>query len=102
MGCDTIPPFEANMRMALRAQSQCSRTLEVLAGLKNPPVVIARQANVSTGPQQNNFGVSRGETERSPTELLEKTDGERLDTGTTAQAVSGHPTLEAVDAKHRA
>jgi hypothetical protein len=58
MGCDQIPGFEANMRMALRAQNQCRTTLETLAGIKNPPVVYARQANVTTGPQQINNGVA--------------------------------------------
>ena len=46
------------MRLALRAQSQCRATLETLAVLKNPPVVYAKQANVTTGPQQVNNGVS--------------------------------------------
>ena len=92
------------MKMALRAQSQCARTIEVLSALKNPPVVIAKQANVTTGPQQNNFGVpSRtGEVKNKPTELLEASDGERLDTGTTGAAVRGDPALATVDAQHRA
>jgi hypothetical protein len=46
------------MRMALRAQNQCRTTLETLAGIKNPPVVYAKQANVTTGPQQINNGVA--------------------------------------------
>jgi hypothetical protein len=44
--------------MALRAQSQCRATLETLAAIKNPPIVYARQANVTTGPQQINNGVA--------------------------------------------
>ena len=104
MGSDTIPPFEANMKMALRAQAQCARTIEVLSALKNPPIVIAKQANVTTGPQQNNFGVpSRArETENKRTELLEAQDGERLDSGTAAEAIRGDPALATVDEKHRA
>ncbi len=58
MSCEHIPGFEANMRMALRAQSQCRATLETLAAIKNPPVVYARQANVTTGPQQINNGTA--------------------------------------------
>lgn len=58
LGCDMIPGFEANLRMALRAQSQCRATLETLAAIKNPPVVFARQANVTTGPQQINNGTA--------------------------------------------
>ena len=99
---DLLQHFEAFMRMALRAQSQCRATLETLAAIKNPPVVYARQANVTTGPQQNNFGVARGEAEIKRTELLETNDGERLDTRTTAQAVRSDTTLEALDAKHGA
>lgn len=74
MGCDAVVAFECNMRMALRAQSQCRATLETLANIKNPPTVFARQANIAHAPQQVNNGVpvpvSRaGETENSQTEL---------------------------------
>jgi hypothetical protein len=44
------------MRLALKGQAQCRSTLETLVALKNPPVVIAGQANISTGPQQVNNG----------------------------------------------
>ena len=58
MGCDNAPAFEANMRVGLRAQSQCRATLEALAAIKNPPIIYARQANVTTGPQQVNNGAA--------------------------------------------
>jgi hypothetical protein len=58
MTCDTVPGFEANFRMALRSQSQCRATLETLAAIKNPPVIYAKQANVTTGPQQINNGTA--------------------------------------------
>lgn len=45
---------ESYMRLALKAQSQCARTIEVLAAIKNPPVVFAKQANISHGHQQVN------------------------------------------------
>lgn len=48
------PNFEAFMRLALKAQAQCRATLETLATIKNPPIVYANQANVTTGPQQIN------------------------------------------------
>lgn len=53
-----VKHIELDLRLALKAQAQCCRTLEVLAAMKNPPVVLARQANVTTGPQQinNNTG----------------------------------------------
>jgi hypothetical protein len=53
-----MPNLEGFMRMALRAQSQCRATLETLATIKNPPIVYARQANVTTGPQQINNGTA--------------------------------------------
>lgn len=93
MGCDHAPAFEANMRMALRAQSQCRATIETLATIKNPPIVYARQANIANGPQQVNNGVSstphaREEKQVQSNELL--TDGVEhgptLDTRGTAAA----------------
>jgi hypothetical protein len=53
-----MPNLEGFMRLALRAQSQCRATLETLAAIKNPPIVYARQANVTTGPQQINNGTA--------------------------------------------
>jgi hypothetical protein len=47
------------LRYGLRAQAQCRATLETLASVKNPPVIYARQANVTTGPQQVNNGITR-------------------------------------------
>ena len=47
------------MRLALKAQGQCRATLETLANIKNPPVVVARQANISNGPQQVNNSVNK-------------------------------------------
>lgn len=48
------------MRLALKAQGQCRATLETLANLKNPPVVVARQANIANGPQQVNNTMNAG------------------------------------------
>lgn len=92
MGCDQAPAFEVNMRMALRAQSQCRATLETLAAIKNPPTVYAHQANVTSGPQQINNGTaafaSAPENENQQSKLMEVPNGEWLDTGTTS-ATSG-------------
>ena len=48
--------IEGFMKLALRAQSQCRATLETLAAIKNPPIIYAKQANVTSGPQQINNG----------------------------------------------
>lgn len=45
---------EAYLRLALKAQNQSRLTLETLATIKNPPLLIAKQANITTGQQQVN------------------------------------------------
>jgi len=47
-GAEYMPNFEIFMRTALKAQSQCRATLETLAAIKNPPLVYAKQANITT------------------------------------------------------
>jgi hypothetical protein len=88
MAQDHLPNLEVMLKLALRAQSQSRATLETLAAIKNPPVVIARQANVTTGPQQVNNGVTAPararKKRRPPNELLEDKDGKRLDTRATS------------------
>ena len=94
------------MRLALKAQAQCTRTLEVLAAIKNPPVVIAKQANIAQQQQVNN-GIpteqaSRGpEIEKSPTQLLETLPDERLESGTAATASGADPQLATVATVNR-
>lgn len=103
-----IPGFEANMRMALRAQNQSRATIEALASLKNPPVLFAKQANIAHGPQQVNNGTqpqavapTRDESQNQPNKVLEHSTNELLDTGTKGKAGRGHPPLETVVAVHR-
>ncbi len=106
MSCDHIPGFEANMRMALRAQSQCRATLETLATIKNPPIVFAKQANIANGPQQVNNGVSanvatREEKPIQSNELLEQEHGKRLDSGTSGAASCANPHMDTVGKVYR-
>lgn len=108
MAADLLDPYEVHMRLALKAQAQCTRTLEVLAAIKNPPVVIAKQANIAQGHQQVNNSIptgptSRGwETEKSPNKLLETLPDERLDCGTPTTASGADSDLATVGAVHRA
>jgi len=94
---------EVYLRLALKAQTQCRATLETLATIKNPPIIYARQANVTTGPQQVNNGMApitrTRETENAPPQLLEAQHGKRLDTGTTGTASRGDPTMATVGAR---
>ena len=71
------------MRLGLRAQSKCRATLETLAEMKNPPVVLARQANTSNGPQQVNNGPAPGAartTESRPRQTIFREQGRLLNT----------------------
>ncbi len=104
MTCDHVAGFEANMRMALRAQSQCRATLETLAAIKNPPIIYARQANVTTGPQQINNGTSaparEREIETEQTQLSGGTHELLPDARTSGQTSGVNPTLETLGEKH--
>jgi hypothetical protein len=103
MACKDGEAFETNMRVALRAQSQCRATLETLAMLKNPPVVFAKQANVANN-QQINVGVPSGarEIKAEPSKLSGGSD--ELCPNSRAPALAGgvEPTVEAVAAVDRA
>jgi len=95
------------MRMALRAQAQCRATLETLAEIKNPPVVYARQANVTTGPQQVNNSLPAYPSLRArdsippPERPLEEINGQRLDTRAPCTPGAIDPHLAAVGAIDR-
>ena len=106
MGGDSLATFEGNVRVALRAQSQCRATLETLAAIKNPPIVYARQANIAQGPQQVNNGVAppsrAGENENVQNKLLEARNDKCLDTRAAGAAIGGDTALETVGALHRA
>jgi hypothetical protein len=101
MGCTNLTQFEVDMRIALRAQSQCRATLETLAAIKNPPIIYARQANVTTGPQQVNNGMpasSRArEIESEPNQLSEGSIELLPDTRASGDASRVNPALEALE-----
>ena len=93
-----ISNAETYMKLGLKSQSQSRANLEALIGMKKPRSELVKQTNIAHGHQQvNNFP----EKENPPNELLEKTDGERLDPGTLQGAVSGDSTLETVGEQHR-
>lgn len=85
---DTMSKMESYLRLALKAQAQCARTIEVLANLKNPPIVYAKQANIANGNQQVNNGTMEtsthtGKTVNQQNELLEANNGRTtMDTST--------------------
>lgn len=89
-----INATETYMRLALKAQSQCARTIEVLAAMKNPPVIFAKQTNISHGNQQVNNGSNPNTTHtgkiiNQPNELLEANHGKKtMDSRTTQTTIS--------------
>jgi hypothetical protein len=93
-----MPNLEGFMRLALRAQSQCRATLETLSAIKNPPIVYARQANVTTGPQQINNGIAvpsqAREIESEQTQLSGGSHELLPDARASGQASRVNPALE--------
>lgn len=100
---ETFDSFERLLRLAFKAQSQARATVETLAAMKNPPVMFAKQANLTTGPQQINNGVAPArETESTPNKLLEQTHGNWLEPVTASGAGRGDPDVAALGAVDRA
>jgi hypothetical protein len=90
---------ERLLRLAFRAQSQSRATVETLGNMKNPPMVFARQANLTTGPQQVNNGVAlppANEPLRRNELLLEQADATTLDTITARSPGRGNPRVAAL------
>ncbi len=105
MSAELMNHFDTYLRLGLRAQSQCCRTLEALAEIKNPPVVFAKTANIAHQQQVNN-GVVAAESrpptvDNPPNKLLECVPGERLDFGTTATTSGADPQLAALEQVNR-
>lgn len=101
---DYLYAADTYMKLALRAQSQCRATLEALVTIKNPPVVYAKQANVTTGPQQvnntvNNCAAPVAEAEKLPNELSGGQHELRENRRASQTAVGSNPALEAVGKK---
>ena len=100
-----IKQYQTFFLLALKAQNQCRMTLETLALIKNPPV-FASQTNIAHGPQQVNNGTAppgattapslAGNLQNVKNELLETTNGERLDTAASRKAEVTYPQMATV------
>lgn len=101
MACEYISQMETNLRLALKAQAQCARTVEVLATIKNPPIVFAKQANIAQGHQQINNGnqsiTHAGKTKKSSNELLSEDSNATLDSRGTTKTGGANQELAAVE-----
>lgn len=100
--CEYLNQMETNLRLALKAQAQCARTVEVLAAMKNPPIVFAKQANIAHGHQQVNNGVQpathAGKNIDSSNELLSENSNATLDARGEIETGSINQELAAVGA----
>ncbi len=111
-----LKQFQVNLTLALKAQAQCRATLEALAEIKNPrPVLITKQANITSGHQQVNNGTTAesgsvragasahtAENSSPQNRLLEQQHGNELDTRTPSTSGGADPHLETVAAGYRA
>ena len=99
--CEYLNHKETNLRLALKAQAQCARTVEVLAAMKYPPIVFAKQANIAHSHQQINNGhqspTHAGKTINSANELLSEDSNAALDSRGTIEAGRTNQKLEAVE-----
>ena len=86
--------LEGFLKLGLKAQNQMRHTLETLGKLKNPPVVIAKQANLATNQQVNNH--SRDEKTIVPNELSGGQHELCQNNGTSSDAVTDDSSVEAV------
>jgi len=91
--------LEGFLKLGLKAQNQMRHTLETFGKLKNPPVVIAKQANLATNQQVNNH--SRDEKTIVPNELSAGVQHELCqNNGTSRDAVTDDSSVEAVAQVH--
>ncbi|MBK6758840.1 MAG: hypothetical protein IPG70_15120 [Moraxellaceae bacterium] len=103
---------ETYLKLALKAQSQCAKTIETLANIKYPSTVsFVKQANIGQSvqvnngtPPPNNLNSTRahGKKQKQANELLEHHHGERLDIGTTGEAIPVNTRMETVATVNRA
>ena len=105
MQCEYLNQMETNLRLALKAQAQCARTVEVLATMRNPPIVFAKQANIAQGHQQINNGnqsaTHAGKTKNPANELLSEDSNAALDTRGTVETGGANQELAAVETVDR-
>lgn len=95
---------ETYLRLGLKAQNQCRTTLETLTAIKRPPILIAKQANISAGHQQINNVQVNGVSPVDQIRPIQLSEIEHeLHKNTRAQSLESDPysTLEAMGAVNR-
>jgi hypothetical protein len=89
--------FKACMDLALRAQNQCRKNIMALHALKNPQyTTFVKQQNVAFNQQVNN-DIIESQKIKLENELLEKKDGQRLDTRKTKATIKAYSEMETLE-----
>ncbi len=95
--------FEGFMRIAMKAQAQCSLTLRTLSEIKNPrqTAFIKQQNNANQQVVNNNLSCAQ-ETVKTPNELLREGESlETVDKGRETAAIEARPRMEALEEVNR-
>ena len=100
-GTTNADHIELLSKLALKAQNQCRTTIATLSEMKNPKrAMFVKQLNQANQMQVNNSKDSDSEIQKKTSnpanELLEQTDGERLDTRTTGETIGDDDAVKAV------
>jgi len=95
-----LPPTQALMSLAFKAQNQSRATLQALVQMKQPShTTFVKQANIAQGHQQvNNLAEKNLKLQN---ELLEEKDGEWLDRGAKRATEEANTEMEALAEVHR-
>ena len=98
-----INQIEVFINIAFRAQSQCRKTLAVLAELKHPrrTTFIKQQNNAITQQVNNEVKSNPKNFEKVANELLEIKHEQRLDTRTAPSSITTDPTMATVEVCRR-
>jgi hypothetical protein len=107
---DRFDGIQTMTTLALKCAAQSRQAVTALAELRMPKTVMfAKQANVTSGPQQVNNGVvapaspaRAEEIQNRPNELLEVQHGNHLDTRAAGKAGGADPHLATLGEIHRA
>jgi hypothetical protein len=92
--------YEAFMKLAFKAQSQCRSTLQALSDIINTSVVYAKQANITNGNQQINNGVTaprKQENKNYSNELLTEMPTATVDTRRTGETIPVNSVLATME-----
>lgn len=103
MAQEYLHSMEAILKLALRCQNQARQTLETLATVRNPPLVVAKQANIGANVLVNNGRDAplAVKNENPQTQLLREGHGTTMDSIGATAPIGIDPAVETVAALDR-